>query len=148
MKKVRENATDPVAYRKKIPNLDSKELGKIKLDKWGNDTYFLSNGFHFINDKWKQHRIGKLGSKEIEHLDTIQRDGKLFYSFKVNRVGRLRNSIITNNLANIGKFQTYEKQINLNADRKRMWMGQLDGINEKSNGSIPLSFNHFTLDQI
>ena len=72
----------------------------------------------------------------------------MYYSFKINRVGRLRNSIITNNITNIGKFQIYEKQINLNADRKRMWMGELDGINDKSNGSVPLSFNHFTLDQI
>ena len=41
-----------------------------------------------------------------------------------------------------------EKQINLNADRKRMWMGELDGINNKSNKSIPLSFNYFTKEQI
>jgi hypothetical protein len=66
----------------------------------------------------------------------------------IPELGRLRNSIITNNLTNIGKFQIYEKQINLNADKKRMWMGELDGINDKSNGSIPLSFNRFTLDQI
>jgi hypothetical protein len=118
------------------------------MDATGDDCYFLQNGFYRINDTWKQRGIGKLGSKEIEHIDTIQRDGKLFYSYKVNRVGRLRNSIITNNLANIGKFQIYEKQINLNADRKRMWMGQLDGFNDKSNGSIPLSFNRFRLDQI
>jgi len=42
-------ATDSVSCRKKILNLDSKELGKMKLDKWGNDTYFLSNGFYLVN---------------------------------------------------------------------------------------------------
>ncbi len=140
-------ATDSICTTKKV-NVNSEKIGEFSTDATGDDCYFLQNGFYRINDSWKQRGIGKLGSKEIEHLDTIERDGKLFYSFKVNRVGRLRNSIITNNLANIGKFQIYEKQINLNADRKRMWMGQLDGINDKSNGSIPLSFNHFTLDQI
>lgn len=140
-------ATDSICTTKKV-NVNSEKLGEFSLDSMGDDCYFLQNGFYRINGMWKQRGIGKLGSKEIEHLDTIQRDGKLYYSFKVNRVGRLRNSIITNNLSNIGKFQVYEKQINLNADRKRMWMGELDGINEKSNGSVPLSFNHFTLDQI
>ncbi len=140
-------ATDSICTTKKV-NVNSEKLGEFSLDGKGDDCYFLQNGFYRINDSWKQRGIGKLGSKEIEHLDTIERDGKLFYSFKVNRVGRLRNSIITNQIHNIGKFQIYEKQINLNADRKRMWMGQLDGINDKSNGSIPLSFNHFTLDQI
>ena len=140
-------ATDSICTTKKV-NVNSEKLGEFSLDGTGDDCYFLQNGFYRINGTWKQRGIGKLGSKEIEHLDTIQRDGKLFYSFKVNRVGRLRNSIITNNLSNIGKFQIYEKQINLNADRKRMWMGELDGINDKSNGSVPLSFNHFTLEQI
>jgi len=128
--------------------MKEEKIGEFSLDSTGNDCYFLQNGFYCINGSWKQRGIGKLGSKEIKHLDTIKKDDKLFYSFKVNRVGRLRNSIITNQLKNIGKFQIYEKQINLNADRKRMWMGQLDGINDKSNGSVPLSFNHFTLNQI
>ena len=140
-------ATDSICTTKKV-NVNSEKLGEFSLDGTGDDCYFLQNGFYRINGMWKQRGIGKLGSKEIEHLDTIQRDDKLFYSFKVNRVGRLRNSIITNNLASIGKFQVFEKQINLNADRKRMWIGELDGINGKCNGSVPLSFNHFTLDQI
>jgi len=140
-------ATDSICTTKKV-NVNSQKLGEFSLDSTGDDCYFLQNGFYRLNDKWKQRGIGKLGSKEIEHLDTIQRDEKLFYSFKVNRVGRLRNSIITNQLNNIGKFKVFEKQINLNADRKRMWIGELDGINDKSNSSVPLSFNHFTLDQI
>jgi len=124
--------------------LRKEKLGEFSLDGEGDDCYFLQNGFYRINGVWKQRGIGKLGSKEIEHLDTIQRDGKLYYSFKINRVGRLRNSIISNKIGDIGKFKIYEKQVNLNADRKRMWMGELDGINNKSNKSIPLSFNHFT----
>ena len=72
----------------------------------------------------------------------------MYFSYKEIKVGRLRKSIISNKIDDIGKFAIKEKQINLNADSKRMWMGQLDGINDKSNGSIPLSFNHFTLDQI
>ncbi len=96
----------------------------------------------------KKRGIGRIGVKQIEHLDTHERDGKLYFSYKETRVGRLLSSIISNKIENIGKFTTKEREINLNADRKRMWMGQLDGINKKSNKSIPLSFNHFTLEQI
>ena len=52
------------------------------------------------------------------------------------------------NLSIHTKIRSRIKKINLNADRKRMWIGELDGINEKSNGSVPLSFNYFTREQI
>lgn len=51
-------ATDSVACQKKIKNLDSKKLGKMKLDKQGNDVIFLSNGFYKFNDVWKNRGIG------------------------------------------------------------------------------------------
>ena len=69
--------------------------------------------------------MGRLGTKEIEHLDTIEKDGRLFYKFKVLRVGQLRSSIIQNTIESIGKFSVIIREINLNADRKRFWLGSL-----------------------
>ena len=140
-------ATDSICTRKKV-NVNSDKIGEFSMDATGDDCYFLQNGFYRINKNWKKRGFGKIGVKQIEHLDTHERDGKLYFSYKEMRVGRLRKSIISNKIDDIGKFAIKEKQINLNADRKRMWMGQLEGINDKSNGSIPLSFNHFRLDQI
>ena len=140
-------ATDSICTRKKV-NVNSDKIGEFSMDATGDDCYFLQNGFYRINKNWKKRGFGKIGVKQIEHLDTHERDGKLYFSYKEMRVGRLRKSIISNKIDDIGKFAFKEKQINLNADRKRMWIGELDGINEKSNGSVPLSFNHFTKEQI
>jgi len=68
-------ATDSVACQTKIPDLDSKELGNMKLDKEGFEVIFLSNRFYRFSGKWKQRGLGKLNGKEIEHLDTFEKDG-------------------------------------------------------------------------
>ena len=51
-------ATDSIAVTRQIPNLDSKRLGEMKLDKQGDDAVFLSNGFYMFNGKWKQRGVG------------------------------------------------------------------------------------------
>lgn len=45
--------------------------------------FYLQNGFYRFQGKWKQRGLGKLGRNEIEHLDTFERVGKLFYQFIV-----------------------------------------------------------------
>ena len=72
--------------------------------------------------------MGHLGTKEIEHLDTIEKDGKLFYKFKVVRPGQLRSSIIQNDIENIGKFSQHTREINLNGDHKRTWFGNIKNL--------------------
>jgi len=48
---------------------------------------------------------------------------------KVLRVNRLRTSILSDSIKDIGKFKTVERLVNLNADRKRLWFdGDGDGI--------------------
>lgn len=141
-------ATDSVCTTRKITS-SSNELGEFSLDKSGDDTYYLQNGIYRINGKWKQRGLGHLGTKEIEHLDTIEKDGKLFYKFKVLRAGQLRSSIIQNNIENIGKFSVITREINLNADRKRIWLGGIKSIGEKiTNESVPISLNQFTNNRI
>ena len=86
--------------------------------------------------------------REIEHLDTFEKDGKLFYRFKVTRSNRLRQSILSNKLSEIGKITEKTREVNLNADKKRLWLESLTGINHKMNQSLPLSLNYFTEDEI
>jgi len=62
----------------------------------------------------------------------------------VLRAGQLRSSIIQNNIENIGKFSEVTREINLNADKKRIWLGSLKNINEQMNNhSIPICLNYF-----
>ncbi|AJM92695.1 hypothetical protein [Nitrosopumilus piranensis] len=136
-------ATDTVCTTITL-DIDSEKLGEFSLEEKADDVFVLQNGFYRFNGKWKQRGIGKLGSKEIEHLDTIEKDGKLFYKFKVLRAGQLRSSIIQDNIEGIGKFSEMTRQIDLNADKKRTWLGNITNINEQTtNYSIPICLNYF-----
>jgi hypothetical protein len=141
-------ATDSVCTTRKVTS-SSNELGRFNLDKSGDDVFFLQNGIYRVNGKWKQRGLGHLGTKEIEHLDTIEKDGKLFYKFKVLRAGQLRSSIVQNDIEGIGKFSEMTRQIDLNADKKRTWLGTITNMGEKIlNYSIPITANHFNLNAI
>lgn len=127
-------ATDSVAYKKKIPNLDSKDLGEMKLDKFGFDTYFLSNGFYYINGVWKNRGIGYDTERkiDIQHLDTkIDQNGDLYITIQTTRTPHIKGAITFNKIDDIGKIETYDKKIGLNSDRKRMWLSPLESLNEK-----------------
>ena len=64
------------------------------------------------------------------------------------RSNRLRQSILSNNIKDIGKITERIREINLNADKKRLWLQELTGINDKMNTSLPISLNYFTKDEI
>ncbi|MDH3794237.1 MAG: hypothetical protein OER78_04060 [Nitrosopumilus sp.] len=86
-----------------------------------------------------------MGSKEIEHLDTVEKDGKLIAKMKVLRNTRLRSSILQNNILNIGKIRMIDREINLNADRKRFWLGRIESMNDRvMNESMSLSLDYFS----
>ena len=83
-------------------------------------------------------------NRNVILLDTFEKDGRLYYKFNVLRNSRLRSSIIQNKLHNIGEITQITKEINLNVDRKRFWLGKIASINQKeSNESVPISLNHF-----
>jgi hypothetical protein len=65
----------------------------------------MQNGILRLDKIWKKRGIGKLGTRTIEHLDTIENDGKLCQVMKVLRVNRLKTSILTNSISEIGKFK-------------------------------------------
>jgi len=140
-------ATDSICVTRKL-KINSKKLGDFSKENEANDVFFLQNGIYRFNGKWKQRGLGTLGTKQIEHLDTFEKDGKLYYKFKVLRSNRLRQSILSNNLKDIGKITERTREINLNADKKRFWVENLTGINDKMNTSLPISLNYFTKEQI
>jgi len=133
-------ATDSICTRKKL-DVNSSKLGDFSCDNEADDVFALQNGFYRFNVKWKQRGLGKLNGKEIEQLDTFEKNGRLYYSFVVNRNNRLRSSIIQNKIGDIGKIKPETREFNLNADRKRFWLGRIESMNDGiMNESVPLSF--------
>lgn len=123
--------------------VNSSELGSFSLVNEASDVFYLQNGFYRFNGKWKQRGLGKLGSKEIENIDTYEKNGKLLYRIKVLRNSRLRSSILQDSITEVGKIKEYEREVNLNADHKRFWLGQIDSIDSKmANQSVPISMNY------
>ena len=134
-------ATDGIISTKKL-NTHSVQLGKFAFENSGNDVYVLQNGIYRFNGKWKKRGIGNIGNKQIEHLDTIEQDGKLYQVFNLLRVNRLRTAILSDSIAEIGKFKTVERLVNLNADKKRLWFKEIRNIEDKIMiESMPISLN-------
>jgi hypothetical protein len=117
-------ATDSICTTKKL-DVNSTMLGDFSFDNESDDVFVLQNGFYRFNGKWKQRELGKLNGKEIEHLETFEKNGRLYYSFVVNRNNRLRSSILQNRIKDIGKVKPEIREFNLNADRKRFWLGRI-----------------------
>ena len=137
-------ATDSVISTKKL-DVDSDSLGGFKLEKSAMDVYVLQNGIYRMGKIWKKRGIGKLGNRTIEHLDTVEKDGKLYQVMKVLRINRLRSSILSGDVSKVGKFQNIERRVNLNADDKRMWFEELMNVNDdKIINSMPLPMNYLT----
>jgi hypothetical protein len=139
-------ATDSIAITRKIPNLGSKKLGEMKLDKEGKDVYYLSNGYYRFNGIWKNRGIGNDPDEknvEIEHLDTeVGKDGQLYIEVRTTQMQHLKSGIIRNLHKSIGKIRTYKKKVYLNSDRKRKWDKNLEKIdNETCCDSIPINMN-------
>ena len=141
-------ATDSICTTKKI-NVDSVKLGDFSLDKSANDVFYLQNGIYRFNKVWKSRGIGSLGIKQIEHLDTIERGDKLFMKCKILRPNRLRSSILQDSISKIGKFSEFEREINLNADKKRLWFDKLSSVeSKKMNVSTPLPLNFLSKNSL
>jgi len=136
-------ATDSICTRKKL-DINSVKLGDFSFDNKADDVFVLQNGFYRFNGKWKQRGLGKLNGKEIEHLETFENDGRLYYRFNVLRNNRLRSSILQNKVKDIGKIKPETREFNLNADRKRFWLGRIENMDDKVlNESVSLLLNYF-----
>ncbi len=59
------------------------------------------------------------------------------------RVNRLRTSILSDSISDIGKFNVIERLVDLNADRKRLWFESLQNVNDRIMiDSMPISLNY------
>jgi hypothetical protein len=138
-------ATDSIATRKPVPDLDSVGLGEMKLDKHADDALYVSNGYYRFNGCWKQRGVGYDREKkvDIEHLDTIvSNDGQLHVLVQTTRNTHIRSGILRGKLENVGKIEVYRKKIGLNSDKKRFWLNDLTSLHEKrSCDSVPLHIN-------
>ncbi len=74
-------ATDSICTTKKL-DVDSASLGDFAFDKEADDVFYLQNGFYRFNGKWKQRGLGNLGTKEIENVETFEREVDLFHIVK------------------------------------------------------------------
>ena len=129
--------------------LKSNRLGDFSLDKSANDVYYLQNGIYRFNGVWKQRGLGNLKGRTLEHIDTIEKDGRLYLVLTPTRSASLRECIIQGRIEDIGKIRPIKRLVNLNADRKRFWLGTLKSIdNGLYNNSLPIPLNHFTKDEI
>ena len=82
--------------------------------------------------------------KDIEHLETVEKDGKLYYKLRVLRNTRLRASVIQNRLQDIGVIRCITREIDLNADKKRFWLGTSKLVDDKFyNYSMPIHLDYF-----
>jgi hypothetical protein len=137
-------ATDSICTSRDL-GLKSNKLGEFSLDKTGEDAYYLQNGIYRFNGKWKERGLGSLKGKTIEHVDTVEKDGQLYLKLQVTRNSRLRSSILQGRIHDIGKIKPVTRLIDLNADRKRFWLGTLKSVDDElCNDSMPISLIHFS----
>jgi hypothetical protein len=67
----------------------------------------------------------------------------------VLRNNRLRSSIRQDKISDIGKIKPMTREFNLNADRKRWWLGRIESMDDKIvNESMPLSLNYINKTSI
>ena len=65
------------------------------------------------------------------------------------RVNRLRTSILSDRISEIGKFNVIERLVDLNADKKRLWFEKLTDVNDGMMiDSIPISLNYIEKNSI
>ena len=96
-----------------------------KSRKWINKT--RSRGFKIrcIRENGTEYKLDL--EKEMLHVD---KDGKIFIKIKYMLPNTIAASIASHNIENIAKFDIKEKEINLNGDKKRLWLDKL--VNLKS----------------
>lgn len=138
-------ATDSITTRKTLPSVITNDLGGLKLADQSSDMFSIQNGFRRSNGKWKLRGIGfdKAQKVEIEHIDTIEtRDGRVVLVLERKKPQRLKSAIRRGAIHEIGKFRTFKREIDLNADTKRFWPGRITTVHSELNvGSMPLDIN-------
>ena len=56
---------------------------------------------------------------KIEQIDTIKRNGRLYYKYLVLRTKKLASAIMQNKIDEIGRLKEETREVNLNDDDKQ-----------------------------
>ena len=64
-----------------------------------------------MNGKWKLRGLGKLGKKEVEHVATREKDGRLYIEYEVKRTRQLASSIIQGKINEIEKIKIETRKL-------------------------------------
>jgi DNA polymerase family B len=139
-------ATDSILTRYNLQGgLFSNDLGGIKLADHGKDLFTIQNGIKRLNGNWKLRGIGydKVSKVPVENTATRETDdGRVVMELKRLRPVRLKSAILRGRIRDVGKFQTFTREIDLNADRKRFWPKQITSVHsDLCVGSAPLDVN-------
>ena len=84
-------------------------------------------------------KTGKKYTFEADTARIIQKDSKLVFQIENLRSIGIPQAIIQKDFTvkDIGRFEILEKLIDINGDKKRLWLDQLENLNE-TNSSMPL----------
>ena len=138
-------ATDSITSKKALPSVITNDLGGLKLAEQSNDMFSIQNGFRRSNGKWKLRGLGfdKEKKIEIEHIDTVEtEDGRIVLILERKKPQRLKSAIRRGLIEEVGKFKTFKREIDLNADTKRFWPERITTVHsDYCVGSIPLDVN-------
>lgn len=138
-------ATDSITTTRPLPGIATNDLGGMKQAESCNDLFCIQNGFRRSKGKWKLRGLGfdKEKNVAIEHVDTIETpDGRVVMILERQRPQRLKSAILRGRIHDIGKFKTYKREIDLNADRKRFWPERIMTVHsDLCVGSMPLDVN-------
>ena len=140
-------ATDSILTRRSISNkmIIGNELGGLKLADHGKDLFTIQNGIKRLNGHWKLRGIGydKVSKVPVENTATREtHDGRVVMELKRLRPIRLKSAILRCRIGDVGKFQTFTREIDLNADRKRFWPARITSVHsDLCVGSSPHDVN-------
>ena len=122
-----------VVSQKNKHNFVRKKEGGFALENSADDVYVLQNGIYRFNGKWKKRGIFIKNGKQFERLYTVILNGTAYMVYHQHKPNTIQASIISGDVSKIAKFETCEKRIDLNADRKRHWLGQkLERIDDET----------------
>ena len=80
---------------------------------------------------------------------TYEEDGKIKYTFEMTKVGTLKENLRRGTFDNIGKFSKVTRDLDINADRGRFWIGRLTDVRLKEhNISKPFPLPLFDVTKI
>jgi len=58
-------------------------------------------------------------------LFSLDESARLYYRYKVLRTKKLASAIIQNQIDDIGRIKEETREVNLNGDDKRFWLGHI-----------------------